>query len=431
MMLDSLPPHDDKAEEATLGALILGGDEAMGEVRHVLEPQDFYRQQHATLYAAMQAVYSGPVPLDPTVLTAHLEASGVLETIGGYPFLHTLLDAVWYSGHAKHYAGIVRKLSIRRQAIRAAAKLAESAHSGEQDVAAVLDDAERTLFTLRQGATGQEERTLGQAIGAFLDEAMHEERSEPVRTGFYALDALIGGLYPGQLCVLAGKTSQGKTALALQIAVTLVKAKRGVLDVSEEMSAELVAGRILGAESRVPMVLMRRWAELGADRQDAVMQAAGKLGDLPLVIEDRIVDVLGVRAAAKRVQMRYGLALIVVDYLQLVTPHTKTRGASRAQEVGDIARGLKNLATEMRVPVLALSQYNRDIGDQEPELYNLRESGDIENAADVALLMWRPDSSNQAITEVKVAKNRNGPLGRTRLYFEGPTTSFRLLEERR
>lgn len=426
---ETLPPHSDEAEEAVLGALLIGAEEAAAEVAHMLRPADFWRQRNAWVYEAVMALYVDGQAIHQVSVHDRLRAVGRLDDVGGIAYLSHLIAVTPTSVYAAHYAALVREQSLRRQIIAAAGRLMQAAAGGEQTAAEVLDAAERELTALQRG-TGRDGRTLRDAIDGLLTQIGPAAVAMPVMTGMRDLDVHLGGLYPGQLIVLAAKTSQGKSALAHQVTATAARGGHSVLVVSAEMPAEEVAGRMLATDSRVPFAVMRRWGEMQGHQERAVMEAAGRLAELPVVVEDRQMDVAGVRSAAKRVQAQQGLALVVVDYLQLVKSAGK-RSATRAEDVGGIARDLKALAMEMHLPVLALSQYNRDVGDIEPELHHLRESGDIEHSADAALLMWRPDKEHPMVTEVKVAKNRNGALGRVRLYFEASVTAFRPFEWRR
>lgn len=428
-IIEQPPPHSDEAEEAVLGALLIGAEEAAAAVAHMLSPADFWRQKHAWTYEAVLDLYRKGEPIHQVSVHDRLKAAGRLDDAGGMAWLSYLITATPTSVYAKHYAEQVRDYAVRRSTIAAMVKLMESAYRGAETTSDLLDAAEREIAALRRG-TGQEGRTLHQAIEGLLGQIGPSATSLPVMTGLVDLDRFLGGLYPGQLIVLAAKTSQGKSALAHQTMAAAARDGHGVLCVSEEMPAEEVAGRMVATESRVPFAVMRRWAEMQEYQEREVMEAAGVLAELPVVIEDRQMDVAGVRSAAKRVQAAQGLGLVIVDYLQLVKSAGR-RSSTRAEDVGGIARDLKALAMEMRVPVLALSQYNRDVGDQEPKLENLRESGDIEHSADVALLMWRPDKERPSVTEIKIEKNRNGARDRVRLYFDAPLTTFRELEIRR
>jgi replicative DNA helicase len=429
-LIERMPPHDLEAEMAVLASILLDG-ECMGTVAPLLQCGDFYRGAHQRLYEVMQSLYDRGEPVDPMLVFRQCEREGILEQTGGRDYLATLVGAVATPAHAEHYAKIVREKSIARALIAVAAEIQQAAYAHEGQGDELLERAEARVFELGN------QRDMGQARGvaSLLHEAFDEMQDRDgfvhgVRTGYYQFDDLTTGLHAGELVIVAGRPSMGKTTFALNAAMNaaILDGKR-VAIFSLEMTAQNIVKNMLCALARFPGQRLRKGGGrfLSPEEQQRLADAAGPLFEANVYVDDTpALTPTVLRAKARRLKARGGLDLLVIDYLQLMEALGTTRNVeSRQQEIAYISRSLKGLAREIQVPVIAISQLNRDAEKREqhrPKLSDLRESGAIEQDADLICLLYRPycytrNESDKRSAEVIVAKQRNGPTDTVRLHF--------------
>jgi len=424
MIESRTPPHDADAERAVLGAM-LRDNACIPDVSPLLRADDFYTDAHRKVYAAVLGLV--PAPADLVTLYDALRSRGWLEDAGGAAYLAEVWDGCPSSANAAYYAGIVREHSVLRSLARVAAEVLRDAHAPPGPALELVAAAERSFAALSERRSSDTTTTLAEAVDAVLArveaaEAARQAGADPggLMTGLAPLDALLGGLRPGTLTVVAARPSVGKSAVATCLAANMARDGRPVLVASLEMSAEELAVRVLSAESGVEGRFVHA-AELDAVGARRLLAARDALRPWPLVFDDAARQSLAhLGAACRRVKRRSGLACVFVDYLQLVEPEDKR--ANRNAQVGGISRGLKALARELGVPVVALAQLNREAESRpggKPRLSDLRDSGEIEQDGDaVVLLHRRPDASG--MLDFEVAKQRNGPLGEFSVRFDRP-----------
>jgi replicative DNA helicase len=430
-----VPPHNIDAEESVLGALLLSRDaiNAVGELD--LRPGDFYRPAHQHIFDAVRSLYTTGAPVDVVTVADELRRAGLLEECGGVGALHNLQNATPAISSAGHYAKIVQDTATLRQLIFAASDIAELAYSEPDDVAKALDIAETKVFTVGDQRTADTIRTLEELLPEVLDhlQATFDKGSKitGIPTGYSDLDDLLSGLQPSALYIVGARPAMGKTAFGLGMATHAAQfANKPTLVFSLEMAHQELTQRILASEARVDSTKIRTgdlaeadWAKIG--------KAIGRL-EVPLFLDDNPrVTVMEIRAKARRLKAQFGgLALIVIDYIQLMGGSGTSE--NRQLEVSEISRNLKILARELEVPIVALSQLSRNLearADKRPMLSDLRESGSLEQDADVVMFLYRdevyhPDSPDKGSAEVIVAKHRAGPIGTKRLVFLGQYTRF-------
>ncbi len=438
MSIDRLPPQSIEAEQSVLGALLIDRD-AVTEVAELLRPDDFYRRQHATIYAAVLALFERREPVDLVTVSEVLERDGDLESVGGSAYLGSLINLTPTAVNAVHYARIVERKAVLRNLISAAGRIAGIGYDEGTDISESIDRAEQELFAVSQRRieSGFEElRGLLHKAYDRLD-YLHQHRGEVsgIRTGFADLDTLTTGLQPSDLIILAARPSIGKTSLALNMAEhAAVKEGKTVGIFSLEMSKEQLVLRLLSSVASIDSQRLRTGflEEMDFTRLAPAMNA---LAQAPIFIDDTPnITTTELRTKARRLQAESGLDLVIVDYLQLMQGTTSSKDANRVQEVGEISRGLKALARELSVPVIALSQLSRQAEmreSREPRLSDLRESGSIEQDADLVLFLWREKErgsdeaeSEGEIVKLKLAKHRNGPTGQADLWFRKRQTRF-------
>ncbi|MGH9080992.1 MAG: replicative DNA helicase [Acidimicrobiales bacterium] len=430
-----VPPHNLEAEESLLGAMLLSRD-AIASAMELCKPEDFYKSSHGHIFQAITSLFSQGEPADWVTVTEELRRRGLLETIGD-PSVFVSLQANTPSiGNAEHYARIIEEHALLRRLVAAAGEINELGYSVPEDVSEVLDRAESLVFDVAQRRVVDSMTPLHELLGQGLD---HLERLYAqgdsitgLATGYTDLDEQLSGLQPSNLIVVGARPSMGKTAFALgMVAHAGVKLNQPVLLFSLEMSHMELTQRLLCSEARVDANRMRTGKLLEADWAK-IGKAISRMSEAPIFIDDNPnLTVMDIRARARRLKSRSGLGLVVVDYLQLMTGR---HGAENRQvEVSEISRGLKILARELEVPVVALSQLSRNLEmrqDKRPMLADLRESGSIEQDSDVVLFIYRdeiynPDSNeSQGTAEILVSKHRNGPTGSTRLAFIGHHARF-------
>ena len=436
MSIDKLAPQAVEAEQSVLGSILIDGD-AILKVGDFLKPADFYRAQHADVYEAMLALHGQREPIDLVTLGDELRRRERLDGVGGAGYLTTLMNAVPTAVHVEHYGRIVERKAVLRNLIGAAGKIAAVGYEEANDAEAAIDRAESILFEISQRRTEGGFDSLSTLLGQAYDrlEYLHDHRGQilGVPTGLSQLDALLGGFQPSDLVILAARPSVGKTSLALNVAQhAAVRENRKVALFSLEMSKEQLALRLLSAESGInPRPLQTGFV----DETDwsKIAQVMNSMAAAPMWIDDSpALSVMELRTKARRLEAeQHGLDLVIVDYLQLMQASSPSRDANRVQEVSEISRGLKQLARELKVPVLALSQLSRGVeqrGTAEPRLSDLRESGSIEQDSDVVIFLYRAEDQNPdaevELIKAKVAKHRNGPIGEVPLQFRKNNTRF-------
>lgn len=432
-----IPPHNLDAEESVLGALLLDR-EAATDVAEFLRSEHFYKEANALVYEAMLALYQSREPIDVVTVSNRLKKIKALEKVGGAPYLSDLANKVPTAAHAEHYGRIIQDAYTKRELISAASRLTESAFDDGKEIADLLDEAERNVFSLSQQNLKNVFISIKDALAESFDrlDELHKNAGgmRGVPTGFADVDDALAGMQPSNLIILAARPSVGKTAFSLNIAhYVAVHHKIPVGFFSLEMSREELVDRLLVSQAGIDAWRLKT-GRLGEEEFGALSDAMGVLADAPLFIDDTPgISILEMRTKARRLMAEHGLKLIVVDYLQLV--HGRKNAESRVQEVTEISQGLKNLARELKVPVLALSQLSRNVeqrgGDKQPQLSDLRESGAIEQDADVVMFLYREDDQDRENVKLSIAKHRNGPLRLVDLRFVGGKVKFYGMERKR
>ncbi|MFC1645500.1 replicative DNA helicase [Patescibacteria group bacterium] len=437
------PPHNAEAEQSVLGSLMLD-KEAITKMADFVNIGDFYKDDHNTIYKAILELYEEKEPIDVLSLSNKLDENGKLEEIGGSSYLASLVNVVPSASHIVHYAKVVQKKSMLRRLISVANTISEMGYSETEDVDKILDVAEQKLFGVSQNYLKQDfvplKAILEDAFNRIDDLHKNGGETRGVPTGYPDLDGILGGLQKSDLLILAARPSIGKTTFALDIARNIgTKAKVPVGIFSLEMSSDQLIDRMLAAEAGVDLWRLRtgKLRSTGEHNDfEKISVAMGVLSEAPVYIDDTAsANIMEMRTMARRLQAEHNLGLIIIDYLQLMEGR-KSHGDSRVNEISEISRALKQLARELNIPIIALSQLSRQVesrSPQIPKLSDLRESGSIEQDADVVLMLYRedrekPDTPNKNIIDVIVAKHRNGPLGKAQMYFEETSTTFKSLE---
>ena len=429
-----LPPQNIEAEEAVLGAMLINPN-AIPIVTDSLRAPDFWRETHRVIFDAIHTLYSRGSEVDVVTVSAELERQGQLERVGGREFVHVLAESVPAATAAAHYADIVREQSVLRALIQVGNEIAELGYEHPDDVQVLLDRAEQRLFAVSQQRRASEFQPLKDVLTQSFERisaTMEGGVLRAVRTGFKDLDDKIGGLHPSNLIVLAARPSVGKTSLALNIAHNAaVDDNVNIAVFSVEMSSGELGDRLLSSAARVSSHKLRNPKLLGDDDYAKLVRAVTELEKAPIFIDDSAgLTMFELRSKARRLNDKHGLGLIIVDYLQLMVGDA--RAENRQQEVAAMSRSLKQLARELDVPVMAVSQLNRAPearADREPQLADLRESGAIEQDADMVMFIYEDptDPSAKGVIKLKIAKNRNGPTDTIRLGFVKEYTKFRTL----
>ena len=434
--LQKLPPQNVEMEQSILGA-ILQNNEAIIRLADTLQEEDFYHGAHRLLYRAMLDLFQENIPIDVLSVNEWLKKKDRLDAIGGPAYLAELVELVPTAAHVDYHAHVVREKSILRALIHTATNIVLECHEGDEDVGMLLDRAERSILEISQGkATAGFSKLHAVLQDSFRQLEKLSERKDPITglpTGFNDLDRQTAGLQPSDLIIIAGRPSMGKTTLALNIAShAAMQTGKPIAIFSLEMSKEQLALRMLCAEARVDSAKLRT-GFLSGDNWKSLTDAAGDLSNRDnIYIDDTPMQTaLDIRAKARRLRSEQGdLGLVIVDYLQLM--QGRSRAENRQQEISDITRALKALARELNVPVVALSQLSRAVEQRKPakpQLSDLRESGAIEQDADVVAMLYRDevydeDTDERGVAEVNIAKHRNGPTGTLRLAFRGEFTRF-------
>ncbi len=450
--LDRLPPHNVEAEEAVIGSLLIDPD-AIVKTAVSLQPEAFYREKNRWLYEACLALYSRNEAVNQITVAQELSRQGKLEEVGGPAYLSYLVSVLPTSIHVEYYAHIVHRLGMMRQLITAAGQIAAIGYEESPDVDSALSKAEDILYKLRQGESTRDFVHIRPILHQYFDEIGTEAASgngdgqlPHVHTGFAGVDELLGGLQRSDLVILAARPSMGKSSLGLNIARNAAVGQRAKVAIfSLEMSKEQIVQRLLSSEANIDSKRLRA-GHFNTVQEQRVMHAAGILSEAPIFVDDSpMLKVIEMRSKARRLYYDQGIDLIVIDYLQLIRGDFRTD--NKVQEVSEISRSLKALARELDVPVLALSQLSRAVESRTPhipQLSDLRESGSIEQDADVVCFIYREDhyhpdreqwerqNPNRQYPEgqanIIVAKHRNGPTGQIYLRFHQNLTKFENLD---
>jgi replicative DNA helicase len=435
-----IPPHDLDAEKSVLGGILIDAS-AIALVAHFLKPEHFYLPEHQTLYSTMLTLFEKQQPIDIVTLQAQLKKEGNLKKIGGQSYLSDLINTVPTSAYIEHYAQIVKNHYVKRKLIDLSSRMVEKAFDEQGDVKKLLDEAEMEIFALSQQHLHQDFIELKEILAESF-ERLEELTKKGVHfrgipTGFADLDAKLAGFQPSNLIILAARPALGKTSLALNIALNVaVNEKAPVGFFSLEMSKEELVDRLLVGQADIDAWRLKT-GRLSDEDYKKLTEAMGELSEAPIFIDDTPgASILEMRTKARKLKAEKDIKLIIVDYLQLAD--AGRRFDSRVQEVSFVSQGLKNLARELKIPVLAISQLSRAVeqrGTKKPQLSDLRESGSIEQDADVVIFLYQEEESedlieqNKRLVKLLIAKHRNGPTGEIDLMFRGDRVRFYSVEK--
>ncbi|MGD0152545.1 MAG: replicative DNA helicase [Thermacetogeniaceae bacterium] len=434
---DRLSPHNQAAEQAVLGALLLAPD-SIAEANEILKPEDFYTEGHRELYRVLYGLAEAGSPIDLVTVTEALQKQGLLDKVGSASYLASLAGSVPTAVNIGYYARIVAEKGLLRNIISTCSQLAAKGYDEGVEVERLLDEAERMVLELSTRRQSRSYRSLRELLHEALErvEKLYKNRGSGVTglaTGFTDLDDLTCGLQPSDLILLAARPSMGKTSLGLNIARNVAMNRTmpvPVLVFSLEMSNDQVAQRLLCSEARVSQNNLRK-GFVRDDEWPRLAKAAADLAEAPIYVDDTpSISPFEMRSKARRLRAERNVGLIVVDYLQLM--QMGKRVENRVQEISEISRFLKSLARELDIPVLALSQLSRAVeqrSDRKPQLSDLRESGSLEQDADLVMFIYFEDPHNKQVAEIIVAKHRNGPIDNKRLAFLESYTKFLNFEE--
>lgn len=435
-MIDRMPPQNIEAEQAVLGAMLIS-KEAIAETAQILSPTDFYREAHRIVYETMLELSNKNQAVDNLTVIERLNKSGLLEKVGGIAFVTALANTVPTAANVIFYAKIVREKSLMRRLINTATAIATMGYEDSEDADTIMDKAEKMILEIASNRKTSDFTPIKQiVIDTFSKiEGLYESKGglTGLSTGFKDLDKITTGLQPSDLILVAARPSMGKTAFTLNIASHVaIKENKPVAFFSLEMSKEQLMQRMLCAEG---LVESQRLRVGDLDEQDwhKLIAAADKFSKAPLYIDDTPgITIMELRSKSRRLQQEKGLSLILIDYLQLMQGRSSKSSDNRQQEISEISRSLKSLARELNVPVIALSQLSRSVESRQikkPMLSDLRESGSLEQDADIVIFLYREDyynteTENKNITDVIIAKHRNGPVDSIQLFFHKQFTKF-------
>jgi replicative DNA helicase len=431
---DRTPPQDMAAEQSVLGAMLISKD-SIADVAEVLRGVDFYRPSHEIVYDAILDLYGRGEPADPITVVAELTRRGELARVGGAPYLHTLSANVPIAANAGYYAEIVREKAILRRLVDAGTKIVQIGYAGEGQVDDVVDQAQAEVYKITEKRASEDYAPLSDIMAGVLDEieaiGNREAGLYGVPTGFADMDDLTNGLHAGQMIIVAARPAMGKSTLALDFCrAASIHNNLASVFFSLEMTRSEITMRLLSAEARVPLNHIRN-GQLTEDDWERLARKMGEVSGAPMFIDDSPnMTMMEIRAKARRLKQRHDLRLIVIDYMQLMTSGKKVE--SRQLEVSEFSRQIKLLAKELEVPIIALSQLNRgpeQRGDKRPMMSDLRESGSLEQDADMVILLHRDDvyekeSTRPGEADLIVAKHRNGPTRDTTVAFQGHYSRF-------
>lgn len=439
-MLDKTPPHNIDAEQSVLGSLLID-HETLPQVSRFLKPEDFYLESHKLVYDAVLDLDEVGEPIDLVTVTEYLKKKGNLDKIGGAAYLASLANSVPTAAHIEHYGHIVEEKSLLRNLILLATRISTLGYRGEENAERLIHEAERMLSELGSRRISSVFKSLREVlVDCFQNlQQVYEHKGEikGVPTGFIDLDRMCTGFHGGDFIIIAARPSMGKTSLGMQIAYNAGKEmQKGVAVFSLEMSKEQLAQRILCAEAGVDMHKLRT-GFISEEDWIHLMSTGREISKIPLYIDDSATLTVGqIRAKTRRLQSEKGLCLVVIDYLQLMQDGRRVE--NRQQEIANISRSLKGLAKELNIPILALAQLSRSVEqrqDKRPLMSDLRESGSLEQDADIVMFIYRdeyynPESEKKGIAEIIVGKQRNGPVGKIELAFVKEYTKFFSLTRR-
>lgn len=437
------PPQNTDAEASLLGAILIDGD-AIVKIADIITSDDFYDKRHAHIYEATNQLYERHSPIDVLTLSDQLRSNGLLDGVGGPAYLTELTNYVPTAAHVEQYADIVAQKAMRRRLITTSQGITEIGYDESKQLKDLIEEAETRLFQVSQRHVKQSVVSLETILAASFDrlDELHKDSNKlrGVPTGFSDMDDMTAGLQRSDLFILAARPSMGKTALMLNFAHNVaVGAKEPVLIFSLEMSKEQLVDRLLSMESGVDAWALRTGNLTDADFEK-LAEAMGTLSEAPIYIDDTPgITVSDMRTKSRREAHQHHLGLILIDYLQLMSGGSKFGGSdNRVQEISEISRGLKGVARELDVPLMAASQLSRSVesrSPQIPQLSDLRESGSIEQDADIVAFIYRedyynPETDRKGITDILIKKHRNGPTGGVELYFDKEKQRFRSLDTR-
>jgi replicative DNA helicase len=435
-----LPPHSIEAEQSLLGGLLIDNS-ALDQVGDTISSKDFYRQDHRLIFIHINDLINSDNPADVITVAESLEKNSELASIGGISYLGSLAENMPSVANIRGYAKIIRDNSILRNLITVGSEIVEGAFLPKgKDAQQLLDEMEAKLFSIAEAQSNRLgykdfQKVIADVVRNLEERGQNPETVTGLSTGFVDLDNLTTGLHGGELVIIAGRPSMGKTALAMNIAESCaVDQNKAVAIFSMEMGSEQIVTRLLGSVAKVDQQKMRT-GKMDDDDWAKIADGLGRLNEAPLFIDEgSALNSYELRARARRLDRstERGLGLIVVDYIQLMSPLGGPQGENRATEISEISRSLKSLAKELNIPVVALSQLNRNVDsrpDKRPQMSDLRESGAIEQDADVIMFIYRQvvyskDPADEGIAEIIVAKQRNGPIGDVKLTFVGEYTRF-------
>ena len=433
---ERVPPQNIEAEQAVLGAMLIK-KEAIAEVQEILQPDDFYREAHRIVYEAMVQLQNNDEAVDLVTLTEQLRKSEQLDKIGGLAFITQLANAVPTAANVVYHAKIVKEKAELRSLINAATAIASAAYEDNTDVENIMDDAEKKILAVANRQNGGAFESMKSIVMRTFERinVLYESKGglTGISSGFKDLDKLTAGLQKSDLILVAARPSMGKTAFTLNIASYVGTHGGKVAFFSLEMSKEQLMQRMLCAEGGIDATKLRT-GQLDTPEWNKLVHVADTLSRAPIYIDDTAgIQINELRSKARRLKSQHGLDLIIIDYLQLMQgSNTKNSGDNRQAEIAEISRSLKALARELNVPIIALSQLSRSVENRQvkkPMLSDLRESGSLEQDADIVMFLYRedyydPQTTNQNITEVIIAKHRNGPVDTVKLYFKKEYTRF-------
>jgi len=434
-MSQRIPPQNIDAEKSILGAILLDRD-ALVKVLSFLRPEHFYERRHEVIYKAMSDLFMASISIDQLTLTDYLQKQKMLQEVGGRSYIVELIEAVPTSAHAEQYAKTIKEKSLRRSLISAAASITDLAFDEEKPTSDVVNQAQHELFTVSVQGVDKGFTHIRDVLEQVYEEAAQVNVAEGgllgVTTGFTLLDGVLGGLQKSDLIIIAARPSMGKSSLMLDMVRSMALEKRKVAIFSLEMSQQQLVSRLLSSQSGVGLWEMRT-GKLNDDEFSKLSEGTGILSDLDVSIDDTPgANIVEIRTKARRLYMEQGIDAVFVDYMQLIQGNTRE---GRVQEVSQISQELKNMARELKIPVVALSQLSRkteDRPDRMPQLSDLRDSGSIEQDADVVMFIHRedyydPETERKGIAEIKISKHRNGPTGSVDLAWVKEMASFRNL----
>ncbi|MFH1508988.1 MAG: replicative DNA helicase [bacterium] len=442
----SLPPYSNEAEQSVLGALLID-KEAMIDVADIIRAEDFYKREHSILFSVMIELFENQQPIDIVSMAERLEAKKQLADAGGRSYLASLANVVPTAAHVVHYAKIVEQKAILRGLLKSAGTITELAHHEDEEVSQLIDKAEQSLFSVSTRSLRQRFTPIKEVLTETFEriDELHKDSGKlrGLSTGYNDLDNLLAGLQKSDMVVLAARPSMGKTSFALDMARNVaVNQKIPVGIFSLEMSKEQLVDRLLCSQAGIDLWKMRTGnlaTGEGTDDFPAIGEAMGVLSDAPIYIDDTAAsNIMEIRTKARRLHMEHKIEFLIIDYLQLIEGYSSKGSENRVQEISQISRTIKAIARELNIPVLALSQLSRAVESrtsQIPQLSDLRESGSIEQDADVVMfiyreVMYKPETDRKNIAEIHIKKHRNGPTGKIDLFFDHNLVSFRNLDKK-